>query len=95
MNVFHFLLIFPNASESAVEKSRLPGKAPLSSARVDAKRRARLDRFHYTRDDDRHTGEYDRRPRRGGIAKEDRRVVSTKRKAGSAQQKADPLHSGS
>ena len=66
VNVFRFLVIFLNASRSAVDKSRLPKKAPLSSARVDAKRRAHLDRFHYTRDGDRETGEYDRRPRRGG-----------------------------
>jgi hypothetical protein len=71
---------FRNASQSAVEKSRLPEKAPLSSARIDAKLaesrfsetlRLFLDRFHYTRDGDRKTGEYDGRPRRGGIAKED------------------------
>ena len=66
VNVFRFLLIFLNASQSAVEKSRLPEKAPLFSARIDAKRRAHLDRFHYTRDGDRETGEYDRRARRGG-----------------------------
>ena len=71
MNVFHFLVTFLNAWQSAVEKSRLPEKAPLSSARIDAKRRAHLDRFHYPRGDDRETGEYDRRPRHGGIAKED------------------------
>jgi hypothetical protein len=56
VNVFHFLLIFLNASQIAVEKSRLPEKAPLSSARIDAKSRAHLDRFHYTRDGDRETG---------------------------------------
>jgi hypothetical protein len=33
---------------------------------MDAKRRAHLDRFHYTQDGDRETGEYDRRARRGG-----------------------------
>ncbi len=70
MNVLHFLVIFLNRSQSAVEKSRLPEKAPLSSARIDGKRRARLDRFHYTPDGDGETGEYDRMPRRGGIAKE-------------------------
>ena len=37
VNVLHFLLIFLNASQSAVEKSRLPEKAPLSSARIDAR----------------------------------------------------------
>jgi hypothetical protein len=56
MNAFHFLGIFLDASQSAVEKSRLPEKAPLSSARIDAKRRAHLDRFHYTRDGDRKGG---------------------------------------
>jgi hypothetical protein len=63
--------MFLNASHSTVEKSRLPEKAPLSSARIDAERRAHLDRFHYTRDGDGETGEYDGMPRRGGIAKED------------------------
>ena len=71
VNVFHFLVIFLTASQNAVEKSRLAEKAPLPSARIDAKRRAHLDRFHYTRDGDRETWEYDRRPRCGGIAKED------------------------
>jgi hypothetical protein len=37
VNVFHFLGISLSASQSAVEKSRLPEKAPLSSARIDAK----------------------------------------------------------
>jgi len=40
MNVFHFLVIFLNASQSTVEKPRLPEKAPLSFARIDAKSRA-------------------------------------------------------
>jgi hypothetical protein len=66
VNVFHFLLIFLNASQSAVEKPRLPEKAPLSSARIDAKSRAHLEQIYYTRDDDRERVEYDRRPRQGG-----------------------------
>ena len=32
MNVFHFLVVFLNASQRAVERSRLPEKAPLSFA---------------------------------------------------------------
>ena len=39
---------FRSASQSRVEKWRLQEKAPLSSARIDAKSRAHLDRFHYT-----------------------------------------------
>ena len=85
MNVFHFLVIFLNPSQSAVEKSRLPEKAPLSSARIDAKRRAHLDRFHYTREGEGETGEYDRMPRRGGIGQENpgggQRAQSTKHRA--------------
>jgi hypothetical protein len=41
-------------------------KAPLPSARIDAKRGAHLDRFHYTRDDDRETWECGRMPSSGG-----------------------------
>jgi hypothetical protein len=48
VNVFHFLLIFLNASQSRVEESRLLEKAPLSSARMDAMSRAHLGRFHDT-----------------------------------------------
>ena len=40
VNVFHFLVIFLNAWQGAVEKSRLPENAPLSSARIDAKHAA-------------------------------------------------------
>jgi hypothetical protein len=72
MNVFHFLVIFLNASQSAVEKSRLPEKTLLSSARIDAKELF-LDRFHYTRDGEGETGEYERMPRRGGIGQENPR----------------------
>jgi hypothetical protein len=37
MNAFQFVVIFLNASRGTVEKSPLPEKAPLSSARMDAK----------------------------------------------------------
>ena len=90
MKVFHFLVIFLNASQSAVEKSWLPEKAPLFSARMGAKRRAHLDRFHYTREGDWETGEYDRMPRRGGSGQEnpggDERAQSTKYRAESTDQ---------
>jgi len=63
VNAFHFYVTFLNASQSTVEKSRLPEKAPLSSARIDAKSRAHLDLFHYTRDGDREKGDENRRCR--------------------------------
>jgi hypothetical protein len=36
-NVFHFLVIFLDAPQSAVEKSGWPEKARLFSAHIDAK----------------------------------------------------------
>jgi hypothetical protein len=49
-----------------------------------------LDRFHHTRDGDGETGEYDRRPRRGAIAKEDtggkHKAEGTKKRAESGDQ---------
>jgi hypothetical protein len=49
-----------------------------------------LDRFHYTRDSDWETGEYDRRPRRGGIEQEEpggeQKAESVKRRAESRDQ---------
>jgi len=90
VNVFQILVLSLNAWQSAVEKSPLPEKAPLSSARIDAKRRARLDRFHYPRDGGRERGEYDRMSRRGGIAKGDtggkHKAESTKKRAESRDQ---------
>jgi hypothetical protein len=70
VNAF-FQATFLKASQSAVEKWRLPEKAPPSSARIDAKSRAHLHGFHYTRHGGRGRGQYDRRLRRGGIAKKD------------------------
>jgi transposase len=62
----------------------------MYATRSGPKQRRFLDRFHYTREGDRETGEYDRRPRRGGIAKEDaggkHKGESTKKRAESRDQ---------
>jgi len=60
VKVFYLLGVFLNRPHRPVEKSRLPEKAPLSSAGVDAMRRAHLDGFHAPRDGERITREDDR-----------------------------------
>ena len=51
--VFHLFVVFFDAPQSALEKSWWPEKARLFSARLDAKSRTDLDRFHYLREADR------------------------------------------
>src|SRR5208282_785574 len=53
VNVFHLLVILLYRPHRPVEKPWLPQKARLSSASIDAMRRAHLDRFHNSRDGER------------------------------------------